>query len=131
MVGNEKENMENSRVLVVGLGRSGIAAAEALKRLKADVSVYDSKFSEEKASWAEKNGFPFSFGERPDPVRGFDMLVLSPGVPTDPALKLQENWNWHIVSGEENISPSPERMERRRRRLSLERSSAMREKRQK
>ena len=48
MVGNEKENMENSRVLVVGLGRSGIAAAEALKRLKADVSVYDSKFSEEK-----------------------------------------------------------------------------------
>lgn len=32
MVGNEKENMENSRVLVVGLGRSGIAAAEALKR---------------------------------------------------------------------------------------------------
>lgn len=83
MVGNEKENMENSRVLVVGLGRSGIAAAEALKRLKADVSVYDSKFSEEKAFWAEKNGFPFSFGERPDPVRGFDMLVLSPGVPTD------------------------------------------------
>ncbi len=70
-------------VLVVGLGKSGIAAAEALKSLGASVSVYDEKEDETKAAWAAKNGFSASFGKRPAVVEGFDLLVLSPGVPAD------------------------------------------------
>ena len=54
MVENRNKNTENSRALIVGLGKSGIAAAEALKRLKADISVFDSHYSDAKASWAKK-----------------------------------------------------------------------------
>lgn len=54
MVENRNKNTENSRALIVGLGKSGIAAAEALKRLKADISVFDSHYSDAKASWAQK-----------------------------------------------------------------------------
>ncbi len=54
MVENRNENTENGRALIVGLGKSGIAAAEALKRLKADISVFDSHYSDAKASWAQK-----------------------------------------------------------------------------
>ena len=83
MVENRNENTENGRALIVGLGKSGIAAAEALKRLKADISVFDSHYSDAKASWAQKNKWHCSFGERPDSVENFDMVVLSPGVPVD------------------------------------------------
>ena len=34
-------NIKDKRVLVVGLGRSGLAAVTALLRLEADVSVQD------------------------------------------------------------------------------------------
>lgn len=83
MVENRNENTENGRALIVGLGKSGIAVAEALKRLKADISVFDSHYSDAKASWAQKNKWHCSFGERPDSVENFDMVVLSPGVPVD------------------------------------------------
>ncbi len=39
--------MENKRVLVVGMGKSGIAAAQAMIALGADVSVQDSKHESE------------------------------------------------------------------------------------
>lgn len=83
MVENEKKEIEGKKVLTVGLGKSGIAAASALKSLGAVVSVYDGKESDDKKAWAAENGFPASFGSRPDTVAGYDMLVLSPGVPTD------------------------------------------------
>ena len=37
------ENIRNKRVLVVGLGKSGIAAVQAMLKLGAIVSVQDSK----------------------------------------------------------------------------------------
>ncbi len=84
--GKEKETEKNiygKKTLVVGLGKSGTAAAEALKLVGAQVSVYDGREDEQKRRWAEENGFSFSFGERPDYVSGFDLVVLSPGVPVD------------------------------------------------
>lgn len=83
MAGNGRNEAEGMKALIVGLGKSGIAAAEALKRLGAEVSVYDGVRSEEKAAWAEENGFPAEFGDRPGLKEVPDMLVLSPGVPVD------------------------------------------------
>lgn len=74
---------ENIRALVIGLGRSGKAGAEALVKLGAEVDVYDGTEDVEKREWAESIGAEASFGERPAHVKGYDMLVLSPGVPAD------------------------------------------------
>ena len=43
-------NIRNKKVLIVGLGKSGIAAAQAMLRLSAEVSIQDSK-KEEKIDW--------------------------------------------------------------------------------
>ncbi|MBN7774247.1 UDP-N-acetylmuramoyl-L-alanine--D-glutamate ligase [Clostridium aminobutyricum] len=77
-------NMENKKVLVVGMGKSGIAAAQALLRLGAKVSVQDSK----KESEIEPQLLTFLrgkaercyFGIQPDALDDLDMMVLSPGV---------------------------------------------------
>lgn len=71
------------RTLVIGLGRSGKASAEALVKMGAEVDVYDSSEDIEKVEWAESIGAEASFGERPANLHGYDLMVLSPGVPTD------------------------------------------------
>ena len=78
-----EKKAENIRALVIGLGRSGKAGAEALVNMGAEVDVYDSNEDIEKRDWAGSIGAAISFGERPVNVKGYDMLVLSPGVPTD------------------------------------------------
>ena len=78
-----KKNAENIRALVIGLGRSGKAGAEALVKLGAEVDVYDGNDDVEKREWAKSIGASASFGESPAHVDGYDMMVLSPGVPTD------------------------------------------------
>ena len=100
MVENEKKEIEGKNVLVVGLGKSGLAAASALKSVGARVSVYDSKENDEKKEWAAKNGFRASFGPRPDTVSGYDMLVLSPGVPTDVDYVTDARENGAEITGE-------------------------------
>ncbi len=72
-------------VLVVGLGRSGKAAAELLLGMGASVDLYDAKESEQARSLAETLGVSVSFGARPEKVTGYDMVVMSPGVPADQA----------------------------------------------
>lgn len=81
--------MKGKNILVVGIGKSGIAASELLKKAGAEVTVYDNKtFSKdgegaEKLEWAEKNGFKTFFGIAPNDVKKYDMLVVSPGVPLE------------------------------------------------
>ncbi len=72
-----------NNVLVVGLGRSGKAAALLLIASGCRTSLYDGRDTEEARKFARENGCEISFGERPAGIEGFDMLVLSPGVPTD------------------------------------------------
>lgn len=79
--------LENKKVLIVGLGKSGIAAAQALLKLGAKVSVYDKKREEEIDSqlihfFKIKNVECF-FGEEPDNIKELDMVVVSPGVPLE------------------------------------------------
>ena len=68
--------MKDKNVLIVGMGKSGVAAYNALKTLGAKISIQDSKE-------LNRDDFPGAtcyFGKMPDDFSEFDMLVLSPGV---------------------------------------------------
>lgn len=79
--------LENKRILVVGMGKSGVAAAQALLKLGAVVSVYDQK-AEDKIDtqliqFLRNKNVTCYFGEEPDNTGELDMVVISPGVPLD------------------------------------------------
>lgn len=81
------DNMKNEKVLVIGLGKSGIAAVQALVKLEAEVSVQDSKKSEDidpqLLAFLEGKDVTCYFGREPEDLETYDMLVLSPGVSPD------------------------------------------------
>ena len=78
------DNIKNKKVLIVGLGRSGIAAAQAMIRLGADVSIQDSKKEEtvdrSLVSFFKTKGAVCYFDDVPKDMGVFDMVILSPGV---------------------------------------------------
>ncbi len=82
-------DLQNKRVLVVGLGKSGVASALFLKARGARVTVSDTKRQDElkneipallDAGIAVETG---GHGERT--FQGQDLIVVSPGVPVDAA----------------------------------------------
>jgi UDP-N-acetylmuramoylalanine--D-glutamate ligase len=77
--------LDGKRVLVVGLGQSGAAAAEASARLGASVDLVDNSVSPSKAgalATLKKAGVQVGLGiEVPDDMHQFDLVVMSPGVP--------------------------------------------------
>ena len=81
-----KESLKDKRVLVVGMGKSGKAAVKVLADAGAKVCVQDSA-SEEKID-ADFLGYlkdikaETYFGIVPEDMSTFDMVVMSPGVPT-------------------------------------------------
>ena len=81
------DNIKDRKVLVVGLGKSGIAAVEAMVKLGADVSVQDSKAADavdaDLMAYLKDNGVTCWFGTTPENMDVFDALILSPGVPVD------------------------------------------------
>ncbi|MGI6204213.1 MAG: UDP-N-acetylmuramoyl-L-alanine--D-glutamate ligase [Anaerovoracaceae bacterium] len=83
---DENRELRDKRVLVVGLGRSGEAAVRAVFSLEAEVTAYDGnakyRLSDEFGGFLRENDIECQLGGTPD-VTGMDMLVLSPGVPTD------------------------------------------------
>ena len=81
---NMKENYKGKKVLVVGMGRSGLAAVDALIKCGASVSIQDSKkdcLTDEQRSKFEKDGVKFFLGAIPAEMSSYDALVVSPGVP--------------------------------------------------
>ena len=80
--------VKGKKVLVFGLGISGIGAGKILERQGAEVVLYDGnkKLMEEKVrqqSGADSNA-KIIIGEFPEEILAeLDMTVLSPGVPTD------------------------------------------------
>ena len=78
------ENIKNKNVLVVGLGKSGIAAVQAMLRLQAKVAIQDVKKEEEidpqLSSFLKGQGVTCYFDRIPPDMGEFDMLILSPGV---------------------------------------------------
>ena len=83
-----KQQLNGKRVLVVGLGKSGKAAARALNEAGAAVYVQDSKTQDKLDTqfiqYMQNEGIVSYLGCVPEDMTAFDMLVLSPGVP--PAL---------------------------------------------
>jgi len=80
-----RKEIAGKKVLIVGMGRSGIAATQALLKLGAIVSVQDSKhtedFDQQFIRFLQNLNVKCYFGSVPEPEDVFDMLVLSPGVP--------------------------------------------------
>ncbi|HLI19769.1 MAG TPA: UDP-N-acetylmuramoyl-L-alanine--D-glutamate ligase [Stellaceae bacterium] len=74
----EVTSFRNQRIAVMGLARSGLAAAEALKRGGAEVLAWDD--NAEKRAQAEALGVPLVDLGAAD-LGGIAALVLSPGIP--------------------------------------------------
>ena len=76
--------LEKKKVLVVGMGKSGIAAAQALLKLEAVVSVYDKKRASEidpqLIQFFKNKNITCFFGAEPNNMNELDMVVMSPGV---------------------------------------------------
>lgn len=79
-------DLKGRNVLVVGLAVSGIPVVQALHRLGARITVNDLK---EKTTLGESWEIlsplvsTWILGSHPDDVADYDLMVLSPGVPTD------------------------------------------------
>ncbi len=77
-------NVKDKKILVVGMGKSGIAATRELYKLGAIITVQDSKekeaVSQPLVNWLEEQNIKCCFGNLPEDMKHFDMVVLSPGV---------------------------------------------------
>jgi UDP-N-acetylmuramoylalanine--D-glutamate ligase len=84
-VWNSLLNLENRKVLVVGLAKTGVAVARFLKERGAHVTVTDLKNKDELGSYAEDvlaMGISLSIGaHETEHFMDSDLIVLSPGVP--------------------------------------------------
>ncbi|QXM05812.1 UDP-N-acetylmuramoyl-L-alanine--D-glutamate ligase [Crassaminicella indica] len=78
--------VKDKRVLVVGLGTSGIPTVNVLLKLGANVTVNDMKKEDalkDILKEIDTSKVNFILGQHPKTLSNFDMVVLSPGVPTD------------------------------------------------
>jgi UDP-N-acetylmuramoylalanine--D-glutamate ligase len=96
-----KVDFKGKRVTVVGLGRSGIAAARALDALGAFVTVTDKKPLDqlEKEIKALGNNIKAEAGGHPNHVLiETDLIVLSPGVPKIPQIRQAQQQGVRVIS---------------------------------
>lgn len=89
----------NKRVLVVGMARSGAAAAKVLKSLGAEVILNDSK-EIDNIEGLEKKDYIWKTGISPDSlIDDCDLVVISPSVPPSlPALKRAKEKNIEVLT---------------------------------
>src|ERR1035438_4975207 len=97
-------DLSNKRVLVVGLGKSGVASALFLKARGARVTVSDSKPEAElrdEILLLLEHGITVETGGHGDRTfRGQDLIVVSPGVPVDAPQLVQARTMGEPVIGE-------------------------------
>lgn len=77
---------QNKRVMVVGLAKSGIPAVKILKSLGAYIILHDTKTEEALADFLDEIKGQYDetiLGKQPEGDIPLDLMVLSPGVPTD------------------------------------------------
>lgn len=91
------DNIKGKKVLIVGMGKSGIAAVQAMLKLGAEVSIQDSKdrarIDGQLLNFLEGKHVTCYFHEVPVAEEKFDMLILSPGV--DPSLPFVQEAKKH------------------------------------
>ncbi|MDN5353067.1 MAG: UDP-N-acetylmuramoylalanine--D-glutamate ligase [Clostridiales bacterium] len=80
-----KVDVQGKRILIVGLARSGAAAAKVLSDLGAFVTVYDAKTRDQLSSLADEieKYAVLTLGERRPQAKPYDRVIVSPGVPLD------------------------------------------------
>jgi UDP-N-acetylmuramoylalanine--D-glutamate ligase len=97
-------DLKDKRVLVVGLGKSGVASALFLKTHGARVTVSDTKSGDELRNEIPvllDNGITVETGGHGDRTfRGQDLIVVSPGVPVDALPLVQARAQGATVIGE-------------------------------
>lgn len=85
------QEFKGKKISILGIGRSGMAAAKTLKELGADVFLSDSKAADllqKEIEALRGNGTAFETGGHSGRVLSADAIVISPGVPNDiPVLK--------------------------------------------
>ncbi|MBR5229867.1 MAG: UDP-N-acetylmuramoyl-L-alanine--D-glutamate ligase [Firmicutes bacterium] len=78
------ENIRGKRVLVVGMGKSGIAAVQSMLKLGANVTIQESREKSnvdvQLLNFLESQKVKCYFHDIPEHVADFDMIILSPGV---------------------------------------------------
>ena len=83
----KKNYLKNKRILVVGFGKSGAAVLKVAVDHGAKVHIQDSKSREEIdpdiMEMLVQSGIRTFFGCTPEDMGEYDLVVLSPGVPTD------------------------------------------------
>lgn len=102
------KNMKDKKVLIVGLGKSGIAAAQAMLRLEAEVHIQDAKKEEnvdpQLRGFLKEKGAICYFNRMPADMGYFDMLILSPGVSPELAFVQEAKEKGAEIIGELEIA---------------------------
>ena len=77
-------SVEGKRVVVVGAARSGVAAAELLRRKGAHVTLTETRHEFDAAARLSSQGVELELGgHRESTLAGADLVVASPGVPLE------------------------------------------------
>ncbi|MCM3713102.1 UDP-N-acetylmuramoyl-L-alanine--D-glutamate ligase [Alkalihalobacillus oceani] len=97
------EQFQHKKILILGLAKSGEAAARLLLRLGAHIVVNDAKpYDEnEQAQQLEKEGVPVVCGGHPLSLvdEGFDLIVKNPGIPyTNPIILAAQEKEIEVVT---------------------------------
>lgn len=83
----EVSELKDKRILVVGLGKTGVSLAKFLAKYEAQVTVSDHKSKPELAAQLEQlEGLPLKYelgGHSPKTFLQQDLIILSPGVPSN------------------------------------------------
>lgn len=94
--------LENKRILVVGLGASGLSAARLLHRKRARVVLNDVRDAGAIAGLdeaAKETGAELVLGSHPESLfTSVDLVVVSPGVPPLPAIRAAEAAGIPVIS---------------------------------
>lgn len=79
------DDIKNKKVLIIGMGKSGKAAAQAMAKLGAEVYVQDNKDEDDidpqLIAFLNDRSIKCYWNSQPEDMSIFDMLILSPGVP--------------------------------------------------
>jgi UDP-N-acetylmuramoylalanine--D-glutamate ligase len=96
--------LKDKRILVVGLGKSGVASAQFLQARGAKVTVSDSKspdqLGNEITALLDRGIAVETGGHGERTFRGQDMIVVSPGIPADSAPLVQARVHGVPIIGE-------------------------------
>ena len=101
--------MQNKRVMILGMARSGVAAARMLSDKGAFVRINDLKTREQLGDALKPlegvANIEWRLGEKPDELlSGMDVLVISPGVPIEsPIVKKAESLGVEVIDEAEFV----------------------------